>query len=56
MYIFLSNSSFQGEIEGEEIELATVSVHRPQQGKARVSPLVSSLYKGKFRTEVLLFC
>ena len=39
---FLSTSSFQGEIEGEEIELASVSVHHPQQGKARVSNSMSS--------------
>ena len=34
---FLSTPLFQGEIEGEEIELASIGVHHPQQGKARVS-------------------
>ena len=34
---FLSTLFFQGEIEGEEIELASIGVHHPQQGKARVS-------------------
>ena len=34
---FLSTLFFQGEIEGEEIELASVGVNHPQQGKARVS-------------------
>ena len=33
---FLSTLFFQGEIEGEEIELASVGVNHPQQGKARV--------------------
>ena len=42
MYIFLSTFSFQGQIEGEEIELASIGVHHPQQGKARVSNLMSS--------------
>ena len=37
MYIFFSTLIFQGEIEGEEIELASVGMHHPQQGKARVS-------------------
>ena len=32
---FLSTFSFQGQIEGEEIELASVGVHHPQQGKAK---------------------
>ena len=34
---FLSTLFLQGEIEGEEIELASIGVHHPQQGKARVS-------------------
>ena len=34
--------SIQGEIEGEEIELASVGVNHPQQGKARVSNSMSS--------------
>ena len=34
---FLSTPLFQGEIEGEEIELTSIGVHHPQQGKARVS-------------------
>ena len=29
---FLSTPLFQGEIEGEEIELASIGVHHPQQG------------------------
>ena len=39
---FLSTLFFQGEIEGEEIELASVGVNHPQQGKARVSNSMSS--------------
>ena len=39
---FLSTPLFQGEIEGEEIELASIGVHHPQQGKARVSNSMSS--------------
>ena len=39
---FLSTPLFQGEIEGEEIELASIGVHHPQQGKARVFNSMSS--------------
>ena len=39
---FLSTPLFQGEIEGEEIELASIGVNHPQQGKARVSNSMSS--------------
>ena len=39
---FLSTLLFQGEIEGEEIELASIGVNHPQQGKARVSNSMSS--------------
>ena len=42
MYIFLTTFSFQGQIEGEDIELGSVGVHHPQQGKVRVSNSMSS--------------
>ena len=38
---FLSTPLFQGEIGGEKIELASIGVHHPQQGKARVSNSMS---------------